>query len=501
MLPRFREAQVYAVGFGAEPSVRSLVAGAAELPTDERKLRGQAITGATEKNASAALTNFIELAARPGNVILAKATYADPKAKVSIIRVRGVARTGKPPTNHDDVLGHTIQVEWLGKADLRIKTKAFNKIAATLAQIKLAEALDIIGGDEVDATTDAEGVEGLPILPPIKSEAAVVSPPAPAQPGLPKNLILYGPPGTGKTFRALGEMATQFGNRKRTVTFHPGFAYEEFVEGLRPTSDGQGGPIRYEVVPGVFRQACEAARATPDAPSLLVIDEVNRANLASVLGELITVIEEDKRGVSVTLPYSKMEFSVPGNLWVIGTMNTADRSIALMDIALRRRFTFQEIGVDYAALEADFTECQDPELAGLDLPTVLRAMNERLRYLLDREHQIGHAWLFGVRSVADLRERFAGRILPLLTEYFFDDWSRACLVLGEHSTKIRPTDLIGKRVIGQAEKKRLFGDAITDGSARVLYDPGDSATWELGHFTKICPGLSQAEVELVGDPV
>lgn len=496
MLPRFQEARVYGVGFGAEPGMRSLVAGAAELPADERKRRAQAIAGATEKNASVALANFIELAARPGSIVLAKATYADSKAKVSIIRVRGVARTGKPPTGYDDVLGHTIPVEWLGNTDLRIKTKAFNKIAATLAQIKLSDALDIIGGEEVGTTERPGDIADPPGPPSTKDD---VPPPLSAQPALPKNLILYGPPGTGKTFQALGEMAAQFGNRKRTVSFHPGFAYEEFVEGLRPTSDGQGGPIRYEVVPGVFRQACEAARAAPDTPYLLVIDEVNRANLASVLGELITIIEEDKRGVPVTLPYSKVEFSVPGNLWIVGTMNTADRSIALMDIALRRRFIFREVGVDYVVLTADFAECQDPELAGLDLSAVLRAMNERLRYLLDREHQIGHAWLFGVRSLADLRERFDGRILPLLAEYFFDDWSRACLVLGEHSTRVRPTDLIAKRAIGQAEKKRLFGDAAANGSERVLYDPGEPTTWELGHFTKICPDPSPAEAEPIKD--
>ncbi len=482
MLPRFREAGVYAVGFGSEAGVRSLVEGAAELPAEQRKLRAQEIAGVAERNASVALANFIELAARPGSIVLAKATYVDSKAKVSIVRIRGVAHTGKPPTGYDDALGHNIPVEWLGDTDLRIKTKGFNKIATTLAPIKLVDALDIIGGEEVDPTRDIEDDDIKD--PPIGSKAGAVPP---VQPTLPKNLILYGPPGTGKTFRALGEMAAQFGNRKRMVTFHPGFAYEEFVEGLRPTSDGQGGPIRYEVVPGVFCQACEAARAAPEAPYLLVIDEVNRANLASVLGELITIIEEDKRGVPVTLPYSKVEFSVPGNLWIVGTMNTADRSIALMDVALRRRFTFREVGVDYVALAADFAEYQDPGLAGLDLPAILRAMNERLQYLLDREHQIGHAWLFGVRCLADLRQRFAGRILPLLAEYFFDDWSRACLVLGEHSTRVRSTDLIAKRVIGQAEKKRLFGDAATNGPDRVLYDPGEPTSWEFGHFTKICP--------------
>lgn len=499
MLPRFQEARVFAVGFGAEPGVRSLMAGTAELAADERKRRTQAIVAATEKNASVALANFVELAARPGSIVLAKATCTDAKAEVSIIRVQGVARTGKPPTGYDDALGHTLSVEWLGNADLRIKTKAINKTAATLTQIKLADALDLIGGEEVGTTEETGGIAGSAAQPPTKEETAVLPALASAQPALPKNLILYGPPGTGKTFRALGEMAVQFGNRKRMVSFHPGFAYEEFVEGLRPTSDGQGGPIRYEVVSGVFRQACDAARAEPDAPYLLVIDEVNRANLASVLGELITIIEEDKRGVPVTLPYSKVEFSVPGNLWIVGTMNTADRSIALMDVALRRRFIFREVGVDYAALTADFAECRDPELADLDLSAVLRVMNERLRYLLDREHQIGHAWLFGVRSLTDLRERFAGRILPLLAEYFFDDWSRACLVLGEHSTRIRPTDLIAKRVIGQAEKKWLFGDAAANGSERVLYDPGEPTTWELGHFTKICPEPSPAEAEQIED--
>ena len=113
MLPRFQAARVYAVGFGAEPGVRSLIAGAAELPLDERKLRAQAIAGAAE-NASAALANLIELAARPGSIVLAKAAYADAKAKVSIVHVRGIARTGKPPTGYDDALGQSISVEWLG---------------------------------------------------------------------------------------------------------------------------------------------------------------------------------------------------------------------------------------------------------------------------------------------------------------------------------------------------------------------------------------------------
>ena len=203
MLPRFQKAQVYAIGFGAEPSVRSLVAGAAESPSAERKLRAQAIAGATEKNASVALANFIELAARPGSIVLAKATYANSMSKVSIVRVRGIARTGKPPTGYDDALGHTVSVEWLGSADLRIKTTAFNKISATLAPIKLADALDIIGGEEVSAVENVNGIADPPVLPKKEIEKAQPANPPPPQPALPKNLILYGPPGTGKTFRRL----------------------------------------------------------------------------------------------------------------------------------------------------------------------------------------------------------------------------------------------------------------------------------------------------------
>ena len=244
--------------------------------------------------------------------------------------------------------------------------------------------------------------------------------------------------------------------------------------------------MRYDVVPGVFRAFCDEAAVSPEMPYLLAIDEINRANLASVLGELITVIEEDKRGsTQVTLPYSKRPFSVPGNLWIVGTMNTADRSIALMDIALRRRFVFDEISVDYDVLRADFAECQEPETAGLDLAGMLGTMNQRLRVLLGRDHQIGHAWLLGVRGLQDLRARFAGRVLPLLAEYFFDDWSKACLVLGEDPTRARPTDLIKKVTLGAAEQRRLFNGGLREGFERVLYDPGGSNEWTLDHFRKI----------------
>jgi 5-methylcytosine-specific restriction endonuclease McrBC GTP-binding regulatory subunit McrB len=133
------------------------------------------------------------------------------------------------------------------------------------------------------------------------------------------------------------------------VTFHQSFAYEEFMEGLRPiTEDGQ---VRYDVVDGILRRICRKAQVDQEHAYVLVIDEINRANIAKVFGELITLIEDDKRlgelnALSVTLPYSHERFGVPKNLYLFGTMNTADRSIALLDLALRRRFAFVELPAD-----------------------------------------------------------------------------------------------------------------------------------------------------------
>jgi 5-methylcytosine-specific restriction protein B len=281
------------------------------------------------------------------------------------------------------------------------------------------------------------------------------------------------------------------------ITFHPNFAYEEFVEGLRPLTDEDTSHVRYDVVPGVFKRICQKALEHPELPFLLIIDEINRANLAAVLGELITLVEEDKRDKGhVTLPYSKEPFTVPGNLWIVGTMNTADRSIALMDVALRRRFVFEEVGVSYAALTEDFGGCTDPEIKSLDLAAVLHVMNVRLRVLVDREHQIGHAWLFGVRSLDDLKERFANRILPLLAEYFYDDWSRVCLVLGEDPENSAATDLIRKTVISANRQRELIGRTVRDGAPLVLFDQADPSEWTAAHFAKILPGAADYEAEV-----
>lgn len=230
-------------------------------------------------------------------------------------------------------------------------------------------------------------------------------------------VILSGPPGTGKTYVAEKVAQHLTGGRAdavQIVQFHPSFAYEDFVEGLRPTAEN--GQVAFEVVEGKLVKMADIARAT-NQPVVLVIDEINRANLPSVFGELLYLLEY--RGKEIQLLHRE-RFSLPSNLYIIGTMNTADRSIRSVDTALRRRFDIfdcpprAEILERYYDREENLSEVDD-------LVDGFQILNDKLRTHIDDHHTVGHSFFMRSTYTAnDLRRTWYRQILPLIGEYFFD---------------------------------------------------------------------------------
>lgn len=306
----------------------------------------------------------------------------------------------------------------------------------------------------------------------------------------PLNLVLYGPPGTGKTYQTVDRAVTIVDSRVfedrvsrkarfdellaqgriEVVTFHQSYSYEDFVEGIRPVLGHEEQSPRYECRPGTFKRLALSAlfdclegihnTNMPNSAAertqvvhrylvegeksgyklkprhqwnryVLIIDEINRGNISKILGELITLIETDKRiqdhanenSLTVTLPYSGEKFAVPGNLYILATMNTADKSIALVDIALRRRFEFEELAVQFSVCKG-LTD---------KMRSILEQLNRRIVLRKDRDHQIGHAFFIDVADELTFNARFRRQIIPLLQEYFYNDWEGLRFVLGEPS--------------------------------------------------------------------
>ncbi len=227
------------------------------------------------------------------------------------------------------------------------------------------------------------------------------------------------------------------------ITFHQSYSYEEFVEGIRPNLDDDSDEITYELRNGIFKEMCIKANSDPNHNYVLIIDEINRGNISKILGELITLIEEDKRvepngefnfenikvknnELLVTLPYSQKPFGIPKNLYVIGTMNTSDRSIASVDIALRRRFKFVEM----------LPRVDKVNDYGIDFKDIFKDLNTKICYLLDRDHQVGHSYFMGEDNIESLKDTWFGSIIPLFNEYFFNEWDKLKLIISPFIEKI-----------------------------------------------------------------
>lgn len=328
------------------------------------------------------------------------------------------------------------------------------------------------------------------------------------QRNIPLNQILYGPPGTGKTYTTINkalEMLKSYdeiteipeGRQKQKeifdtfaakgqiefVTFHQSYGYEEFVEGIKPSV--KNGTVIYETKNGVFKNLCKKALEGKDKPYILIIDEINRGNIAKILGELITLIEPSKRigkseRLQLTLPYSGESFGVPRNLYIVGTMNTADRSIALLDTALRRRFEFVEMMPDSEYLK-------DKKISDsgntIELDRLLESMNNRIEFLLDREHTIGHSYFMDVESIEDLCKVFKNKIIPLLQEYFYDDYAKIIAVLNDNG-------MIKEK--NKSQFSDLFDDKFSElDSEKVVYEIIKSSKWRAWQFEKIYNNATQ----------
>ena len=235
------------------------------------------------------------------------------------------------------------------------------------------------------------------------------------------------------------------------VTFHQSFTYEDFIEGIKPKLEENDGELAYEIKDGVFKSLCLKAKADSENEYAMFIDEINRGNVSAIFGELITLIEKDKRlgeenEMTIKLPYSKTEFGVPNNLYIIGTMNTADRSVEALDTALRRRFSFKEMMPKSELLEKiSFSE--------FNLNEVLETINNRIEALLDRDHTIGHSYFMNIASndTQALAAVFRDKVIPLLQEYFYHDYEKIALVLGEGFVEIKNNQTVKFAAINGAD--------------------------------------------------
>ena len=245
-----------------------------------------------------------------------------------------------------------------------------------------------------------------------------------------KNLILKGAPGVGKTFISKRLAHVMMGEKDETrihmVQFHQSYSYEDFIEGFRPKAEGEG----FELKQGPFVKFARKAARDPERDYFFIIDEINRGNMSKIFGELMMLIEVDKRGEQINLLYSNDKFSVPSNLYIIGMMNTADRSLALLDYALRRRFSFFEIKPAFQneTFKSYVNELNNPEALNRIIDEI-KSLNNQIVEELGTGFQIGHSYFvddaYKVDTANRVEEVIEYEIIPQLFEYWFDDEQKA----------------------------------------------------------------------------
>jgi 5-methylcytosine-specific restriction protein B len=443
--PAMRDGSYAAIGWDAVGDLSTIAAGD-HVREAVRSLLEQEYPGdaRTLSRKAGEIRDFIERM-QAGDVIVA----ADGQ------RVLGVGRVRPGPYRYEDTeptgAPHRRAVEWASTAEWSLPTPeglrtAFSPIGRHVNNILEIERR-LLDGDTTSppqppAATRALRLDGIS-----GRVQAILERKGQA--------ILFGPPGTGKTYwarrtaldlAAIGAFGQRFEDltaderdevegTEQTVglvrwcTFHPAYGYEDFMEGFRP-EQGAAGQLVFKRRAGVFKTLCDLAEHTPDRKFVLVVDEINRGDIPRIFGELLTLLERDKRGVKLYLPLSGNSFAVPANVYLIGTMNTADRSIALLDTALRRRFGFIELMPDASLLSG-------ASAGGVPLGPWLVALNERLRTHLGRDArnlQVGHAYLLEdgrpVTDFAQFVRVLAEDLVPLLEEYCYEDYGALVRILG-----------------------------------------------------------------------
>lgn len=257
-----------------------------------------------------------------------------------------------------------------------------------------------------------------------------------------------------------------------SITFHQNYSYQDFIEGIFPETNSKG-DIEYRVKDGAFKKLCNRAIKNPTYNYVLIIDEINRGNISAIFGELFTLIEDDKRigsinEMSINLPYSKdtkgnpEKLKVPKNLYIIATMNTVDKSIAMIDIALRRRFEFIECMPNYDVLKDIKVDDTD-----IKLDKLLESINNRITILKNENYQIGHSYLlpkdFDTNqnknlTFDELKNIFIYKIIPLLQEYFYADWMSICAVLNQSFKNLNGNGILKSEVV----KNNIFLDEFRE---------------------------------------